>query len=149
MKQAWRNGGASDSNPRRDGRDGDGKTPRPENTPSLVLRHSRIVKKLQPGQPGTMRLTRQYGEALVCVRYRQDATGSIRCTTIEVVVDVAPVHKRYDEDEIIGVRIGIGQIDQRRRAQARGARWDAEARLWRMTRKLAKRLNLTRHIVKT
>lgn len=51
---------------------------------------SRVSKKLMPGQPGTKRLSALYGDALVCVRYRQDRASGRRFTTIEIVVDPAP-----------------------------------------------------------
>lgn len=57
-------------------------------------RHSRgthVVKTLWPPQAGTIKLSRRYGPALLCVRYRHDETGLRRYTTIELIVDEAPV----------------------------------------------------------
>lgn len=50
-----------------------------------------VVKKLPPGAPGTKRYTAQYGERLVCVRYRHDKSARRRVTTIELIVDEAPL----------------------------------------------------------
>ena len=41
--------------------------------------------KLKPGQHGTKALVEKYGDALVCVRYRYDAEGTIRLKTVELV----------------------------------------------------------------
>ena len=46
-----------------------------------------VIKKMQPGQPGTKRYIRQYGESLICVRYRRDAANARRLTTVELIVD--------------------------------------------------------------
>ncbi len=51
----------------------------------------RVTKTLEPDQPGAVRLTRQYGDALLCVRYRRDPRGLTRYTTVELIVDRAPV----------------------------------------------------------
>jgi len=44
---------------------------------------------LKPGQRGTKRLSEQYGEQLVCVRYRYDDATMKRYKTVELIVDVA------------------------------------------------------------
>lgn len=43
--------------------------------------------KLKPGQRGTKKLLNQYGEQLVCVRYRYDAERKKRFKTVELIVD--------------------------------------------------------------
>jgi hypothetical protein len=42
---------------------------------------------LKPGQKGTKRLLEQYGDRLICVRYRYDAQQPRRFKTVELVVD--------------------------------------------------------------
>ena len=42
--------------------------------------------KLKPGQKWTKKLLAQYGEALVCVRYRYDAARRKQIKTVELVV---------------------------------------------------------------
>ncbi len=43
-----------------------------------------MLRKIKPSQPG--KLLAQYGEQLVCVRYRYDATSHKRIKTVEIVV---------------------------------------------------------------
>ena len=50
-----------------------------------------VTKTLGPDQPGAVRLTQKYGDALLCVRYRQDALGLVRYTTVELIVDEAQI----------------------------------------------------------
>jgi hypothetical protein len=41
----------------------------------------------RPGEKGTQKLARQYGERLVCIRYRYDAARKKRFKTVELIVD--------------------------------------------------------------
>lgn len=50
-----------------------------------------VIKTLRPGDSGTKKLTRRYGERLVCVRYRKDQNSNRRYTTIELIVDEGPI----------------------------------------------------------
>jgi hypothetical protein len=42
--------------------------------------------KLKPGQKGTKALVEQYGDALVCVRYRYDEASRTRIKTVELII---------------------------------------------------------------
>jgi len=44
---------------------------------------------LRPGQRGT-KLLREYGDRLVCVRYRYDEQNARRLKTVELVVEAVP-----------------------------------------------------------
>jgi hypothetical protein len=107
---------------------------------------TRIVKRLSATQAGAIKLAQRYGEALVCVRYRHDAEGRLRYTTVELVVDLAPIAARADPDELVMVRLDFNDAQTRQQALANGARWDAQRHLWCMTRRTAKRLRLVRRI---
>ncbi|HEY9064941.1 MAG TPA: hypothetical protein VIO33_08150 [Burkholderiaceae bacterium] len=109
---------------------------------------TRVVKRLLPDQAGALKLARRYGRALVCVRYRHDTTGRHRYTTVELIVDDAPITPRGHPTDTVAVRIDPDQPTLRSRAYARGAKWDAASGLWLMPRCLAKELRLTRRIVK-
>ncbi|MEW6208252.1 MAG: GIY-YIG nuclease family protein [Acidobacteriota bacterium] len=47
----------------------------------------RIGLNLKPGKGGTKRLLAQYGERLVCVRYRYDEKREKRFKTVEIIVE--------------------------------------------------------------
>ena len=114
----------------------------------LVYAETRIVKRLSASQPGAIKLARRYGETLVCVRYRHDVQSGLRYTTVELVVDEAPIAPRLDLDERVMVRIGFSETQLQQRARADGARWDAKRCLWQMTRRTAKKLRLAGRIEK-
>jgi len=49
-----------------------------------------ISKTLHPGDMGTKKLFNQYGDQLICVRYRIDSLKQKRLTTVELIVDEKP-----------------------------------------------------------
>lgn len=113
-----------------------------EMTPSNPSEATRVTRSLRPGQPGTLKLMRLYGRGLVCVRYREDARGQTRFTTVEIVVDQSPTVRRLTDRSILWVRLAWGEAELASRAKAMGARWDPAVRLWKMSYKAVKALNL-------
>lgn len=105
----------------------------------------RVSKKLRPGQPGTLKLSRHCGDALVCVRYRLDAQQQQRVTTLELIVDRGPDGKRIEP--IVGVRVRYEETSLQGEVKRRGAKWDKDAKLWRMPRRAAVSLGLGNRIV--
>ena len=108
---------------------------------AIKWNQTRVVKKLASSQPGALKLARRYGDDLVCVRYRLDFDGRRRYTTVEIVVDAAPVTSRR-KSVVVGVRIEPHDTVLQYKAKALGAIWDGKARLWRMSRSKASRLGL-------
>jgi hypothetical protein len=107
----------------------------------------RVAKKLLPGQPGTVKLARRHGDALVCVRYRVDTANRERYTTVELIVDRAPIGARTDC--IVAVRVRYEEEALQRQIKQHGARWDPKAKLWRMPQSVASRLGLRGRIVES
>lgn len=115
-------------------------TPRPP-------RYARVTKTLRPPQHGTLKLQRRYGDALLCVRYREDARGQRRCTTIEIVIDEGPVQRRLSDRSIVHVEIAWEEEELRRRAKRMGACWIPARRAWRMSYRTARALGLAERLV--
>ena len=103
-----------------------------------------VTKTLEPGQPGAVKLGQRYGDSLLCVRYRQDASGLVRYTTVELIVDRAEISQK--SKRIVGVRIEYHEEALRMKARSAGARWDADSRLWRMPLSVAHALALTERV---
>jgi hypothetical protein len=99
---------------------------------------------LKPGRKGTRKLVREFGERLVCVRYRYDARTRTRTKTVELVVDVAPWTPSPARHVLVDVRWG----EERLRAAMRraGGWWDPEERLWKIRYDRAVELGLSRRI---
>ncbi len=116
--------------------------------PPIEREGMRVLKKLGPEQAGAIKLARRYGDALICVRYRRNANGSHRYTTVELIVDcVAVVARSGKAERIVDVRVGFYETRLREHVRDRGAKWDAPARLWRMPLRAAKRLGLLDRVV--
>ena len=108
-----------------------------------------IKTTLLPGQNGTKSLLRQYGEQLVCVRYRYDKERRKRFKTVELIVDeqdwlpgvIIPVDKR------VFVRIGYGETELREKIKAAGAYWDANKKAWHVSYTMVLRMGLEQRII--
>jgi hypothetical protein len=105
----------------------------------------RVVKKLAVSSRGAIKLARQFGDTLVCVRHRIDAKGEFRYTTVELLVERAPIRPRVEAT--VGVRIGGNERSLQQVVKAAGAKWDYSTRLWNMPKRMAGILRLTERIV--
>mgnify|MGYP001332619938 CR=1 FL=1 len=120
-------------------------SPRPRARPTgRAVSGWKVIKKHAPDKPGALKLATQWGDALVCVRHRLDESGQTRVTTVELVVEQAPVRARGAQ--VVGVQISYAEKDLQAAARAAGATWDAAARLWRMPEKVARALRLADRI---
>jgi len=93
----------------------------------------KALVKLKPGQKGTKKLVSQYGEALVCVRYRYDVASHKQFKTVEIIVsecEWTPPPPKFPESELVPLRIGIAERSLQEQAKAAGGRWDRNKQLW-------------------
>lgn len=102
--------------------------------PTHRLSKSHVTKKLAPDQPGAKKLTRRYGDALVCVRYRQDLAAGRRYTTVELVVDEGPIPTADRAPAYVHLRIPYDDIELRQAVRQHGGLWDSRLRVWRVSR---------------
>jgi hypothetical protein len=105
----------------------------------------RARSKLKPGQPGTRKLVEQYGDRLVCVRYRYDALKRRRYTTAEIIVDESdwdPLPSATARRERVAVRIDVREVKLREKVKAAGGRWDPEKRVWQLSMEQVLQLGL-------
>jgi hypothetical protein len=106
-------------------------------TPSRRSRESstpRVRLHLKPGQKGTKQLLAQYGDRLICVRYRYDAQRKKRFKTVELLVaerDWEPPRPRFAPDQIVGLRVAFADVAVRGRVKQAGGTWNPERRVWR------------------
>jgi hypothetical protein len=108
---------------------------------------TRVVKKLAGHQGGAVKLARRYGAALVCVRYRQDMQGLHRYTTVELVVDEAPVASKRADATIVDVRVRYDEVGLRERLKISGATWDPKRKLWQVRYRIVKQLGIANRVV--
>ena len=116
-----------------------------------------VVKTLRPGAPGTHRFTRRFGNRLICVRYRHDRRSGYRFTTVEVIVDSAPLPRDIEAYRVhplarhrnspVLVRIEVHETHLQRKARAVGGKWLRKHRAWKLPYREAARLDLTSRII--
>lgn len=107
----------------------------------------RVAKKIKPSQRGAIKLTRTHGSELLCVRYRENAEGTVRLTTVELVVERVVIQKR--DDPIVTFKIRQDEIELRRQAMSRGAKYDGRTHMWQLRRSEVLRMGLKSRIAVT
>ncbi|MBL0730743.1 hypothetical protein [Piscinibacter sp. HJYY11] len=106
---------------------------------------TRVTKKYAPSQPGARKLAQRYGAHLVCVRHRQNLEGTIRYTTVELLVEQMPITPRKTV-ELLAVRLR-GEPELRRQVMALGGQWDGSLGAWWIAKGIVKRLRLMDRVV--
>jgi len=97
---------------------------------------------LQPGRRGTKRLFREFGDRLVCVRYRYDVVQGKRIKTVELVVEEVEWEKRAKVEKLVSLRIRYHEQVMREAVKRAGGRWDGERKVWLLPFREVKRLGL-------
>ena len=117
------------------------------NSKTERLEEWRVAKKIKPSQRGAIKLARSYGSELLCVRYRENPDGTERLTTVELIVERAVIQKR--DDPIVLFKIKQEELELRRLAMARGAKYDGRNYMWRLCRSEVLRMGLKSRIAVT
>ena len=105
---------------------------------------------LKPGRKGTKQLLAQYGDRLVCVRYRHDAQQKKRFKTIELIVTEwawEPPAPRLPADQIVALRIDFAEVALRERVKQAGGKWNPRQKVWELCYGHVVALNLEARIV--
>lgn len=122
----------------------------------------RVRRIIKPGAKGTRQLTQQYGDKLICVRYRYDYQLHQRHKTIELIVDTQPwepppPHPTEDERPItketipekeVGVQIAYTEKELQRQIKTIGGVWSKTDKLWYAKKSLIQHIGLGDRIVK-
>lgn len=100
-----------------------------------MLREMKSHKHLKPGQKGTRKLLEQYGDKLICVRYRYDEKRQVKIKTAEIIVSETPSTSPlpYRDHDIVSVIVPYTKTALRDKLKAAGGRWDPDEKLWHVT----------------
>lgn len=104
----------------------------------------------QARRAGAKRLMQEYGDTLVCVRYRYDEIRQVRLKTVELVVEVkgwTPPPAKFADNKIVAVRIAYNESAMKQLAKNAGGRWDPAVKLWRISYGKIKGTLLEKHII--
>lgn len=108
-----------------------------------------VKATIRPGQNGSKRYTRQYGDQLVCVRYRYDKRKQKRLTTVELIVDEQDWIQgiTISPDKVVPLRIAYGETELREKMKQAGAYWDSKQKCWKLSYRLVYALGLEKRII--
>ena len=104
-----------------------------------------LVKTIRkPGQKGTRKLVKEYGDKLICVRYRYDFQAKKKYKTVEIIV--GSEHWEPDTNWTleqsteslpptettpwVGLRIKYAEKELQKNVRNIGGYWEASKRLW-------------------
>ena len=105
---------------------------------------------LQPNQDGAKELHDQYGDRLVCVRYRYDEVKKERWKTVELIIDKRawePPAPRWSDDTAVALQVAASERDVRRQVKAAGGTWNPWRVVWELSYRHVVALGLTDRIV--
>ena len=105
---------------------------------------------LKPGQRGTKKLLKRYGDRLVCVRYRYDRAKKKRYKTVELIVEEIEWEVKSPlpgPKTKVALRIEWGEIELGIKVKKAGGVWDAERKVWELAYEQVERLGLEGRIV--
>jgi hypothetical protein len=110
----------------------------------------KIRRTLLPQQDGTKKLAAQYGDRLVCVRYRYDPEQQRKMTTVEVVVAESPWSpdpQRVHPHKRLSLQVAYGEVEVVRAIKAAGGVWDGRRKVWKLTYNQVMALGLLDRVV--
>jgi len=115
------------------------------------MHNSRIRLTLHPDQDGAKGLRAEYGERLVCVRYRYDTQQQKRYKTVELVVaeeQWTPPMQPTAPEQIVAIRVSALEMTVRQKVKQAGGQWDPQRGVWALSYDRVVALGLSKRIVR-
>jgi hypothetical protein len=109
-----------------------------------------IRSTVRPGQRGAKKLLAQYGDQLVCVRYRYDEQRQKRVKTVELIIEEeawTPFQAPPPAEALVSLRIAPAEVALRQQIKQVGGRWDPWRQVWEVRYAQALALGLAGRIV--
>ncbi len=88
---------------------------------------------LRPEQPGAKQLLVQYGNRLLCVRYRYNEQQKKRFKIVELIVeesDWKPDACQRGAESLVRVRVAWPEVEMRRQVKGVGGKWNPQQGVW-------------------
>ena len=92
----------------------------------------KTLNHFNPGQKGTKRLMKQYGDKLLCVRYRYDEERGMKLRTVEIIIEEKPWQPafRFRDGDMVPIPLAFEEKTIRKQFKEAGGRWDPLTRVW-------------------
>lgn len=100
---------------------------------------------LRPGQRGTKQLRAQYGDRLVCGRYRYDAQQHRRVKTVELIIEETewnPEPGKRAWNAMVDIWVEKRERTLQRNVKAAGGKWNAVRKVWELSYHKVRELGL-------
>ena len=110
-----------------------------------------VTRKIKPGENGSKRYLRAYGDRLICVRYRNDRANRKNLVTVELIVAEHPQPSGHHElfnamyphpNRWVMVRIGYQEKQLQQAIKQRGGKWIKSKQLWGLPYRVVQELKL-------
>ncbi len=105
---------------------------------------------LHPDQDGAKQLRNQYGDRLICVRYRYDEVTKKRWKTVELIIEESnwePFPCKPPKDALVALQVAAQEREVRRQVKAAGGKWNPREVVWELSYEQVVALGLTERIV--
>jgi hypothetical protein len=89
----------------------------------------------------------QFGDRLVCVRYRYDQHAKKRYKTVELIIETADWNPAPPPDTLMALRVGLHETDIQRHIKAADGVWNRPRQVWELRYDQTVALGLTDQIV--
>ncbi|GAK59590.1 hypothetical protein U27_06575 [Candidatus Vecturithrix granuli] len=104
---------------------------------------------LKPYQRGAKKLSRQYGDRLLYVRYRYDPVRKKRITTVELIVEEVNWNPQatFAANQRVHLRVEVTERDVQKQVKQAGGTWNQQRKVWELRYDAVLALGLTDRIV--
>ena len=115
----------------------------------------KVLKTISAGQQSSQKYLQVWGDKLLNVRYREDDTGEMIVTTVEIVVDERPKpHQGCQQrgylaaraKSFVGIKIGYDESILGVQVKKSGGQWNNDRKLWILSREKVVALGLKERI---
>lgn len=99
------------------------------------MHRTRIRLTLHPDQDGAKGVRAEYGERLVCVRYRYDTQKQKRSKTVELVIaeeNWTPPRLPPAPGQVVAIRVAAPEATIRQQVKSAGGQWDPRRGVWQL-----------------
>ncbi len=122
----------------------------------------KIRTVLKPGKHGTKSLVKEFGQQLVCVRYRYDYIKKKKYKTVELIINeedwqppvahpdeerAKQVEKGYSIENKVKLRIALDEQHLQRKVKIHGGIWSKKDQAWLINESAARKAGLSSRIV--
>jgi len=107
-------------------------------------------RTLYPGQAGTKKWVKKYGDRLCCVRYKYDSKNNKKFTTVELIAEEKkwfPNPNRIPHNKLIDIRVRYGEVHIGKLVKAAGGTWNKKKNVWELAYKDVIALGLENRMV--